>query len=199
MSDPPSNYAFCPQCVKNVPHFRRVRSRWLAPIDRGFGWLLQLFRIGPWYCLHCERRTLIRKSCRTDAPNYRIVDPSDPLPDDSSWTRVKVAERQDASAQPTPTESVGNFIKSEKSLVLRQTRLLRFSEKYRDAVVDRLLYGDATVSELRYEKNLSERELLDWVADRMERLEQLARNASPQDMDPPLLEIIPSHRSPKHG
>ena len=195
MSDQPTHYAYCAQCVKNVPHFRRVRSRWLAGLDRHLGKYLAYFRIGPWYCLHCEQRTIIRRSARIDAVNYRIVDPTQPVPDqESSWTKVSELDRKEPDQS---AESVGNFIKSDKSLVLRRTRLLRYSQKYRDSVVDRLLSGNATIADVRHEKNICERELLDWIADRLERAEQEA--AMSEFREPPMLEIVPKSSEQRSG
>lgn len=183
-------FAYCPNCVKNVPHYRSVRSTVLAYVDQWLGEFLRSIRIGPWYCLHCERCTIIRRPPRADAVDYRIVDPTDPIPNsDSSWTRVSDLERSDGEIDE-PTEPVGNYIKSEKSLVVRSSRLLRFSEKYRDAVVDRLLSGEDTFADIRYEKNISERELLDWIADRLERAER--QLATPMvDSNAHWLEVIP--------
>ena len=71
----------------------------------------------------------------------------------------------------TQAESVGNFIKSESSLV-KSTSLQRFSEKYRDAVVRRILAGTSSIQQVREEKNLGESEITEWIADLFERQQQ---------------------------
>lgn len=193
---PENSYScYCPNCVKNVPHFRRIRMMGLRWLDDYFDLALGKLRIGPWYCLHCERRTLVRRSPRDSAANYRIVDPEDlEMAQSSTWVKASPDRSASQSENDSTREAnvdlpVGNFIKNEKSLVVRMTRLLRFSEKYRDSVVERILHGDLTISDIRHEKDLSEREVLDWIADRVYRLEtQLEEKATAQD--PPMLQII---------
>lgn len=65
-------------------------------------------------------------------------------------------------------EPVGNFIK-DKSLVVNATRLKRFTEKYRDALVDRILSGKAQISWLIADGKCTEAELVSWIADKAKR------------------------------
>ncbi|MEL7498224.1 MAG: hypothetical protein AAFN77_11480 [Planctomycetota bacterium] len=173
------------------------------------GEFLSSCRVGPWYCLHCEKRTIFRRATRADAVDYRIIDPTEPLasPEDSVWVKADSQTMKADDATPVD-QPIGNFIKSEKSLVVRKTRLLRFSEKYRDSIVERILSGNSTLTEVRHEKSLSEREILDWIADRVERLEiELQQHHG--DRLPPVLQIIANDRrqteldddcaSPKHS
>ena len=67
-------------------------------------------------------------------------------------------------------EPVGNFIK-ERSLVLRSTRMDRFTEKFRDSVVDRILAGKVTISSLVADGDYCESELESWIADKAKRQE----------------------------
>ena len=75
MSDEIQKYAYCSDCSKNVPHCRTLNGQH----QRAFRWVLELLRIGPWYCLHCQRKRLVRPSVRGDAADYKIVQPNDPV------------------------------------------------------------------------------------------------------------------------
>ena len=55
---------------------------------------------------------------------------------------------------------------------MKSTRLQRYSEKYRDAVVRRILSGASSIHQVRDEKQLSESEIVDWISDLFERQQQ---------------------------
>ena len=65
-------------------------------------------------------------------------------------------------------EPVGNFIK-DQSLVLKSTRLDRFTEKFRDSVVKRILTGQVSISSLTADGAYCESELVSWIADKAKR------------------------------
>lgn len=69
-------------------------------------------------------------------------------------------------------EPVGNFLKTDNSLVVRAKRLKRYSAKYRDSVIARVLHGVSTISEVRHDAKLSEAEIVDWIADKYRRMEK---------------------------
>lgn len=128
-----------------------------------------------------------------EAIDYRIIDPTAPLesPEDSVWVRrqwdddgetriehpdtvVLDSTEQDDELQDKEIKEdlpIGNFIVDQKSLVVRSQRLLRYSEKYRDSVIEKILSGDITIREARSDKDISEAEIISWIADRMQRLE----------------------------
>ena len=54
---------------------------------------------------------------------------------------------------------------------MRSKRLRRFSEKYRDAVVKRILSGTSTMGQVRQELEMSEQELQDWFSDTFNRMQ----------------------------
>ena len=87
------------------------------------------------------------------------------------------------SEEMPEAEPVGNFIK-DQSLVLKSTRLHRFTEKYRDSVVDRILAGKVSISSLTADGEFWEAELESWIADKAKRQEQrnkiLELNADPK-------------------
>ena len=79
-------------------------------------------------------------------------------------------DRFKSEAMPE-AEPIGNFLKA-KSLVLKSTRLERFTEKFRDSVVKRILSGSVSVSSLVADGEYSESELMSWIADKARRQEQ---------------------------
>lgn len=95
----------------------------------------------------------------------------DSLVFDETGRGVSVESRQSASGM-TPevavAEPVGNFIK-EKSLAVKATRMKRFTEKYRDALVDRILSGKARMSWLIADGKYTEAELVSWIDDKARR------------------------------
>lgn len=65
-------------------------------------------------------------------------------------------------------EPVGNYIK-DQSLATKTNVLKRFSEKYRDALVERILSGKAKISSLTADGKYTEAELESWIADKARR------------------------------
>ena len=61
-------------------------------------------------------------------------------------------------------EQAGNFLRREKSLVARKERCSRYSDKYRESIVQKILDGDTTIADVRHELGLSEPDVLDWIA-----------------------------------
>ena len=162
MSESEYSWGYCVNCMKNVPHFRAINFYPFRVIDRlSFGFLKQL-RIGPWYCAHCERKSYILNRELANAPHH---DPSDSFRSLDSVDETNQYEHQ-STGQP-----VGNFIKNEHSLVRRASRLKRFSEKYRDAIVRRILAGKLTLTQAKQEQDATETELIDWIWDLVDRLE----------------------------
>ena len=72
------------------------------------------------------------------------------------------------SEEIVEAEPVGNFIK-DRSLSLKATRIYRFTEKYRDSVVDRILAGKIKISTLTSDGMYTEAELVSWIADKAKR------------------------------
>ena len=64
-------------------------------------------------------------------------------------------------------EHVGNVTRSDDSLLVRKARAARYSKKFREAVVERILSGKSTISQVKDELGLSERDLLDWINDKV--------------------------------
>ena len=185
---------FCSTCQKNVPHRRWIGNPILLLFDLLTLRITRLFRLGPWYCVHCDNKVVVLPLRRRDAIDYRSAALSNesvpinanqtPSPTASSTAALSPKPKLQPAPQPKPkpkpqvapqletqAESVGNFIKSESSLV-KSTSLQRFSEKYRDAVVRRILAGSSSIKQVREEKNLGESEITEWIADLFERQQQ---------------------------
>jgi hypothetical protein len=71
----------------------------------------------------------------------------------------------DTVRETAPQEPIGNVLRTDESLLVRKARASRFTEKFRDSVVKRILSGQATIGQMRHELKLSERDLLDWIAE----------------------------------
>lgn len=71
--------------------------------------------------------------------------------------------------EPESAESVGNYILNSESLILRRNRAKRYSPKYRDGAVARIVSGTSTISQIGQEMGLTERDLVDWIADALAR------------------------------
>jgi len=184
---------FCSSCQKNVPHRRWINSPILLIFDLLSFRLARLIRLGPWYCVHCDGKRTFLPLHKKSAIDYRsTVLPQDETKPSKFVSRATASEAQPANSTtpasppiltppPTPAplrpelepaESVGNFIKTDSSLLMKSTRLQRYSEKYRDAVVRRILSGTASIQQVREEKRLSESEIIDWISDLVERQQQ---------------------------
>ena len=85
-------------------------------------------------------------------------------------TKSEPIGRSELDAIPE-AEPVGNFIK-DQSLVLKTTRINRFTEKFRDSVVERILTGKVSISALTENGQYCESELVSWIADKAKRQEE---------------------------
>lgn len=130
--------------------------------------------MGPWHCVHCESHRLRLLKENPNAASFDISNLHSSPPAGSLSTENLTSE-----STALPSEAVGNFIRSDQSLVNRATRIKRFSEKYRDAIVRRLMAGKLTFSQVREEQKITEAELIDWIADLFERMQvRLDRQAN---------------------
>jgi len=167
-----------------VPHRRWISNPLVLIADLLTVEVVRFFRIGPWYCVHCDSRKVLLPLRKANAVDYRSAalqnetppaNPrrkSEPLAKPASPAATTAAEKPTLAptapppvpAQLEPAESVGNFIKTESSLLMKST--------YRDAVVRRIFSGATTIKQIREEKQLSESEITDWIADLFSRQQQ---------------------------
>ncbi len=177
---------FCSSCHKNVPHRRWIGHPVLLVLDLLTLRIGRLLRIGPWYCVHCDRRATLLPLRRPDAIDYRSAALGNEIAPEKRREKVNSnssefepaelapssATQSSVQAELEPAESVGNFIKTDSSLLMKSTRLQRYSEKYRDAVVRRILTRSSSIKQVREEKQLSESEITDWIADFFQRQQE---------------------------
>lgn len=75
--------------------------------------------------------------------------------------------------------SVGNFIRGESNLVMQSTRSSRYTEKFRAGVVQRILEGKQSLSQIADELDVPQPDLLVWMAQqfdqKQQQIEQLTR------------------------
>ena len=142
---------YCHSCRRNVQHYRGPKSRMAQVLDVAS---LFILNFGPWYCSYCDGRTRS-------------------LP----WVRKRKASNSQHNDRVEGADRVGNFIRSDGSLVLRKKRGGRYSTKFRAGVVQRLLAGRTTIAQLTTELEVSEADLLAWIEDVVEekdrRIEEL--------------------------
>lgn len=137
---------YCRQCQANVQHVRSVRRRLSRWVDSIAGGLLRWVGVGPWYCVSCARRSLLFTPPRKDVGTYNP------------------RSNKIASAGSDDCERVGNFLETDISIVTRSVRNRQFSEKYRREIVESLLDGSASFSQLRSQLEISELDLQAWIA-----------------------------------
>ena len=137
---------YCDQCLYNIEHVRSVKDPIARALDGATWKITRFLGIGPWYCISCGSRKLLVPTYRRNVKNYdpRVAEPPKPKPDEF--------------------DRVGNFIQTDLSLKVRADRKGRYSEKFRDSVVEKLLGGKTKFSEIRNEIDVSEQDLQSWIA-----------------------------------
>ena len=140
--------------MKNTPHHRCVPTNLLRVVDIAMYPITRPIGFGPWCCWNCDRLSLFLGRVRPDMATINSDD-----------------------TQPLEAEPVGNYIRSEHSLLVRRARTSRYSQKYRDGVVHRLISGNTNINQLTRELNISDRDIVDWIADvlfrKQERIDEL--------------------------
>jgi len=173
---------FCKQCLRNVPHV--LFFQW--PVFRFLNKHLEFadsLPLGSWHCCGCERNSYrlkrpdpeVTTDCTSTTMNDIVAWPDRNDPKQRSgllFRRKKKADviqlsAVDATEPESKFEHVGNVTRSDDSLLVRKARAARYSKKFREGVVDRILSGKSTISQVKNELGLSERDLLDWINDRV--------------------------------
>jgi len=95
---------------------------------------------------------------------------------DSNKSKVNSAQSTDArgsinrAQSSTPSQTVaGNFLRNDQSLVMRSARSDRFTEKFKDGIVQRILSGTTTIAEVREQHYLTEQDVIDWMKQSFDR------------------------------
>ncbi len=172
----------CKQCLRNVPHV--LYFQW--PIFRLLNRCPQFadsLPLASWHCCGCEKNSFRLKrpdpELNTDVTSTGMQDVV-PWPDRNDpsqrfgllFRRKRKSDVVKFSDSKTQTEAagfehVGNVTRTDDSLLVRKARAARYSKKYREGVVDKILSGNSTITQVRNDLGLSERDLLDWINDRV--------------------------------
>jgi len=173
---------FCKQCLRNVPHVLffqwpvfRILNRYIDFADS--------LPLGSWHCCGCEKNSFTLKrpdpELATDVTSTTMndivewKDRKDPKNRLGLFFRRKRKSKQDPSTTDSTVdtdsgfEHVGNVTRSDDSLLVRKARAARYSKKFREGVVEKILSGKSTISQVRNELGLSERDILDWINDKV--------------------------------
>ncbi len=177
---------FCKQCLRNVPHVLYFRWPGFRVLNRCLEFANSL-PIASWHCCGCEKNSFRIKrpdpEVTTDVTSTEMIDIV-PWPDRNDPSqrfgllfrrKRKTNVLKDSAPETTESvgaEHVGNVTRSDDSLLVRKARAARYSKKYREGVVNRILAGKSTISQVRKELGLSERDLLDWINDRVLKQDQ---------------------------
>ncbi len=161
-------FGFCPMCMQNVEHTRKFSSLLLNIADLLTLRILKLLRIGPWYCYQCEGKKFFLRGIRRDFPSFNRHN-SQVTFDHASASTEPIVD------QPTQ-ESVGNYLRDGQSLLMREQRATRYSQKYRDSTVSRVLSEPASLQRISQELNVSTSDVVDWISDYVDRQQQTIRD-----------------------
>jgi transposase-like protein len=66
-------------------------------------------------------------------------------------------------------ERAGNFLKSEHSLLMQDRRASKFSQKFREGTVMKILAGKTTIREVQQDLDVTETDLILWIREMMKR------------------------------
>ena len=145
-NNPVREVGYCRHCLTNVQHQRSLRTAWGRILDRATCGIGRYLGLGTWLCMSCGAPSWLFPPYRKDAGEY------DPR---RSSTRNQTAPE---------IERVGNYLESERSLVTRSQRRRQHSPRFRARVVEMILRGEASFSNLRKRLDVSELDLQDWIA-----------------------------------
>lgn len=149
---------YCVDCLTNHRHIHRIRSTPLRILDIATLRFATYFRIGSWHCEVCNRKSILLRGQRHEEENVPAqVDP--------------VEQGEPVESMDDPNQSVGNFIRRDFDLVAQADRLQRFSQKFRESIIERLMTGQVDVAGVRQELNVQERDLFAMVREKVRRLE----------------------------
>lgn len=173
MSNEDKMMGFCPLCMQNVEHTRKFSSILTLLLDRLILSFPRIFRIGPFYCFQCETKSLYLRPIRRDAPTFDRQTSEVNFANPKHDRRRKERRKKKAAPGPEVTvEPAGNFLKTEHSLVMQGRRSNKFSQKFREGTVRKVLTGKSSIQEVRRELEISEADLIRWIAELVHRKEQ---------------------------
>jgi len=184
-------FGYCKQCLRNVPH--ELFFRWpLFSVLNRFPEFMGGLWLSSWNCCACEKHVIVLRrpldEATTDSSATEMSDVRPFVTPRSEGSRGMFLRRlfhrnnpeesdieqpeMEATAEAPAGEKVGNFLRSEESLILQSTRASRYTKKYRESIVDRILSGKATITQIRNELGVTERDVLEWLNERVFRQQQ---------------------------
>lgn len=84
------------------------------------------------------------------------------------------------NASSTHQSSAGNYLRNDQSLVMRSVRSDRFTDKFRDGIVQRILSGTTTIADVRQQHHLTEQDVIAWMKDSFDRKQKRLDAANEQ-------------------
>ncbi len=171
MSDQKKTLGYCEMCMQNVEHTRVFSSAITWFLDLATLRILKLFRLGPYYCFQCEQKRYYLRPVRRSVPTFDSE--TSTVGFAPSWfgenRKTGRGNESDQSVGDQAAEPIGNFLKTEHSLVMQDRRASNFTQKFRDATVLKILSGKALMIDIRHELEVTESDLIRWMADLMNR------------------------------
>ena len=100
------------------------------------------------------------------------------------------SSKAESSSNETAQASAGNYLRNDKSLVMRSARSDRFTDKFKEGIVQRILQGTTTIADVREQHYLTEQDVIAWMKQSFDRkqkriddLTQLLRKSESSDQD----------------
>ena len=153
--------AFCPDCLRILSHQRYHSSfaSWMNVFSLG---VFRRCGLGPWFCRQCGR-----KSFWLPKSTHKLIER---VAHDSDQRIAAAAENQDDE-----TDIAGNVFLEEQSLARRVELSNKFSEKYRDNIVERIISSRTLISRVCNDLEVTEADIQFWIKQWVQRRFELLR------------------------
>ena len=79
------------------------------------------------------------------------------------------SSKAESSSDENKQSSAGNFLRNDQSLVMRSARSDRFTEKFKEGIVQRILQGTTTIADVREQHFLTEQDVIAWMKQSFDR------------------------------
>ena len=76
---------------------------------------------------------------------------------------------KESSSDETTQSSAGNFLRNDQSLVMRSVRSDRFTDKFKEGIVQRILQGTTSINDIREQHYLTEQDVIAWMKQSFDR------------------------------
>ena len=96
------------------------------------------------------------------------------------------SSKVESNSEENAQSSAGNFLRNDQSLVMRSARSDRFTDKFKEGIVQRILQGTTTIADVREQHYLTEQDVITWMKQSFDRkqkriddlIQQLRRSES---------------------